>query len=315
MKKTVGRFAPTPSGRMHVGNMLCAAIAYASAKSQGGDFLLRIEDIDTSRCRLRDDGLDTDEVKYIKEDLEWAGLLWDNNCTPDTYQSQRSEIYREHFERLDAQGILYPCTCSRAELHSASAPHAEDGSVLYDGKCRRLFDAGIRPQTDRYALRLRVPDKTVSFFDLNLGKYEEYLPRDCTDFIVRRSDGVFPYQLAVVVDDALSGVTEIVRGRDLLSSTPKQILLYELLGYDAPDFLHIPLLLSPDGKRLSKRDRDIDMGKVRQSFTPEQFIGMLAYISGIIAEPDAISAREFSDIFSREKLKKQDICLPESFFS
>ena len=255
---TVGRFAPSPSGRIHLGNVFCCLLAWLSARQKEGRVVLRIEDLDTARCPRR-------YADQMEEDLRWLGLRWDEGPEvggPDGpyYQSERSSFYRAALEKLEKMDLVYPCFCTRAELHAASAPHREDGQVLYAGTCRNLTPAQAAKraaETGRSpALRLRVPDEEISFTDGHMGLYRERLAQECGDFLLRRSDGMFAYQLAVVVDDAAMGVTEVVRGADLLSSTPRQLLLYHLLGLKPPAFYHHPLLLAADGHRLSKRNAD-----------------------------------------------------------
>ena len=242
--KVVGRFAPSPSGRMHLGNVFSALMAWLSVRSAGGTMVLRIEDLDPDRCR-------PEYAEQMKDDLRWLRLDWDTEQTP---QSRRTEAYRERFERLREMGLVYPCYCSRGELHAASAPHASDGNVIYAGTCRNLTEEERAGKTRRPAWRLIVPDEEFAFHDGLQGEYRENLARECGDFIIRRSDGVYAYQLAVVTDDAEAGVTQIVRGRDLLSSTPRQIYLQRLLGLPTPEYYHVPLLVAPDGRRLSKRE-------------------------------------------------------------
>ena len=272
----VGRFAPTPSGRLHLGNLLCALIAYLSARSQGGRFLLRIEDLDTPRCpkRLCDAAV---------SDLAWLGVAWDE---PPLVQSERTDVYRRYFDALDEKGLLYPCFCSRAQLHAADAPNRGDDMPVYAGTCAHLSPETVaeKLKTRRPAYRLRVPNETIAVCDRHYGLYQENLARDCGDFILRRSDGLFGYQLAVVVDDALSGVNEIVRGHDILSSTPRQRYLQRLLGFETPAYAHIPLLEDAQGRRLAKRDGDTDLSALSKRFTREDILGMLAYSAGILPE-------------------------------
>ncbi|MBQ9968501.1 MAG: tRNA glutamyl-Q(34) synthetase GluQRS, partial [Oscillospiraceae bacterium] len=244
----VGRFAPSPSGRMHLGNVFSALLAWLSVKSQDGEMVLRIEDLDPDRCR-------PEYAEILKEDLRWLGLTWDREQTP---QSLRTAAYEEVFEMLREKGLVYPCYCTRTELHAASAPHASDGRVIYAGTCRGLSEAERAQKTKAPAWRLVMPDREISFTDGLQGLYREDLAKDCGDIIVRRADGVYAYQLAVVTDDADGGITQVVRGMDLLSSTPRQIYLYELLGKTPPSFCHVPLLVAPDGRRLSKREKDLD---------------------------------------------------------
>ena len=305
---TAGRYAPSPSGRMHLGNLMCCLLAWLSAKSKGGQVLLRIEDLDAVRCpRVYADA--------IQDDLAWLGLAADGP-TPTVYQSERSGIYQQYYDILLKKGLIYPCFCSRSQLHAASAPHRSDGQVVYAGTCRGLSDAEVarRSLTRAPAFRVRVPDEEIAFTDGHLGRYAENLARDCGDFYLRRADGVFAYQLAVVVDDALMGVTEVVRGSDLLSSTPRQLWLYRDLGLTAPQIYHLPLLLAPDGRRLSKRDGDQSLENLRARYTPQEIIGKLAYVCGLQDTPAPASPQELVPGFSWDKVPKQDILLPEGLF-
>ncbi len=297
-----GRFAPSPSGRMHLGNVYAALMAWLSVRSQGGRMVLRIEDLD-DRCRRgRWDAL-------LIEDLEWLGLDWDEG---PVYQSDRRDRYERAFEALRAQGLLYPCFCSRAELHVASAPHASDGTPIYAGTCRGLSAEDVaRRRTERPgAWRLRVPDADdprgdVAFTDRVYGPQHETLARDCGDFLVRRSDGVFAYQLAVCVDDAEMGVNEVVRGRDLLGSSARQMYLQDLLGLPHPAYAHVPLLVTAEGRRLSKRERDCDLGELRARFgTPEALLGMVAHAAGIAPDARPRSADDLVELFSWEAVRR-----------
>ncbi len=315
-ENVVGRFAPSPSGRMHLGNVYAALVAWLSARSQGGRMVLRIEDLD-ERCRRgRWDG-------QLISDLRWLGLDWDEG---PIYQSDRIDLYEHALSRLADAGLVYPCFCTRAELHAASAPHASDGTPRYPGTCRNLsaaeasrraeerslvypcfctraeLHAASAPHasdgTPRYpgtcrnlsaaeasrraeerspAMRLAVPDAadprgSIDFEDRTYGTQREVLAEECGDFLVRRSDGVFAYQLVVVVDDAEMGVTEVVRGRDLLGSSARQMYLQDLLGYPHPSYAHVPLLVAPDGRRLSKRDRDCDMHELKARYGEPMYL-------------------------------------------
>ena len=255
--KVVGRFAPSPSGRMHLGNLWSCLLAWLSARSVGGGMVLRLEDLDPDRCKR-------EYCDQVMRDLEWLGLDWDNQ---PVYQSGRTELYAQAFAQLEQQGLVYPCYCNRAERLAASAPHRSDGVVIYGGHCRNLSreEQEELEKTRRPAWRLRVPDDEYIFQDLLQGEYRENLERDCGDFILRRSDGVYAYQLAVVVDDALMGVNQVVRGQDLLDSTPRQNYIQNLLGYPHPQYGHMPLLLAGDGRRLAKRDRDQELGQLQQA--------------------------------------------------
>lgn len=297
--QTIGRFAPSPSGRMHLGNVFSAMLAWLSAMSCGGKMVLRIEDLDPDRCR-------PEYADTLKRDLEWLGLLWDTEQTP---QSLRSDAYREMFEKLEEKGLVYPCYCSRGELHVASAPHASDGTLLYAGTCRNLPPAERAAKKKAPSYRVMVPDETISFCDGLQGIYTQNLARGCGDFILRRADGVYAYQLAVVTDDAQAGVTQVVRGCDLLSSTPRQIWLQRQLGYVTPEYYHVPLLVAPDGRRLSKRERDLDMGALRERCTPEQLLGYLAQACGLLEHPQSVRAEELAGEFSWQKVKKENIVI------
>ena len=299
MAELVGRFAPTPSGRMHLGNVFAAMVAWLSVRSRGGALVLRMEDLDTQRTSA-------EYAETLRQDLKWLGLDWDLETAP---QSKRSDIYDHYFEMLREKGLLYPCYCTRRQLHSVNAPHLSDGTYVYPGTCRNLTTEE-RAVFDRSpSWRLEVPDRVWQFTDLCQGAYQQNLSTDCGDFVVRRADNVYVYQLAVTVDDGEAGVTEVVRGMDLLSSAPRQMYLQELLGFPHPTYGHVPMLMSPDGRRLSKRDKDLDLGVLRQRMRPETLLGILASSAGIIDRNVSISAAELSREFKWENLRKEDIYL------
>ena len=298
-KKVVGRFAPTPSGRMHLGNVFAALIAWLSVRSQNGELVLRMEDLDTQRTSA-------DFASVLRNDLRWLGLNWDVETPP---QSQRSRVYDRYFEKMADLGLLYPCYCTRSQLHSVNAPHLSDGTYVYAGTCRDLTPEQRAAFDRKPAWRVKVPDKVWRITDHVQGDYSLNLATDCGDMVVRRADGVYVYQLAVTVDDGEAGVTEVVRGMDLLSSAPRQMYLQELLGFSHPAYGHVPMLLAPDGRRLSKRDKDLDLGVLRQRVTPEALIGTLAFASGLMERNEAISARELSSVFSWDKLHGEAIYL------
>ncbi len=275
---------------MHLGNVYCAVLSWLSAKSQGGEWLVRIEDIDTSRSRQ-------EFIDLIFDDLQWLGLTYDGI---PLRQSERAEIYQRAFDQLDT----YPCFCTRADLLAASAPHASDGRHIYQGNCRDLTpeQQRVKAESKTPSYRLRLPDLDVEFTDILRGPQKANLAREWGDIVVKRADGGFAYQLAVVVDDALSGVTEIVRGDDLLSSSFPQIYLYRKLGYEPPRFAHVPLIYNSAGQRLAKRDKDLDMEALRQRYTPEEVLGIVANISGLQPTNAPIKATDLLPRFSWTKI-------------
>jgi glutamyl-tRNA synthetase len=265
----VGRIAPSPTGLLHLGHARTFRIAEQRALAVGGRLVLRIEDLDGPRCK-------PEFVAACLEDLHWLGLDWDEG--PDVggphapyEQSRRMDLYREPFERLRRSGCLYPCNCSRKDIVAAiSAPHESDEEPVYPGTCRnRAVTAG-----ERVSWRFRVPDgEAVTFIDGNLGPRSFVAGRDFGDFLVWRHDGIPSYQLAVVTDDALMGVTEVVRGEDLLVSTARQLLLYRALGWSPPAFYHCELMRDEDGIRLAKRHASLSLRALReQGATPAELL-------------------------------------------
>ena len=240
-KKIIGRFAPSPTGALHLGSLVAAVGSWLLARRGGGQWLVRMDDLDTPRqvAGMADDILAT---------LEEFGLLWDGEIT---WQSRNLEAYAAAFDRLQGLGAVYPCGCSRREIAlAASAPHPDDDCLPYPGTCR----AGMREGTVVRSWRVRVADEEICFPDLRQGRLCQNLAQGCGDFALRRGDGGFAYQLAVVVDDHLTRVTQVVRGDDLLGSTPRQIHLQRLLGYPEPEYCHLPLVTGPGKAKLSKRD-------------------------------------------------------------
>lgn len=282
---------------MHLGNVFSALLSWLSARAQGGTWLLRIEDIDPQRSRH-------EYADMLMDDLQWLGLEWDGK---PCWQSQRGDIYARYLQQLTDAGLIYPCYCTRADILATQAPHESDGRVVYKGTCRNLPPG---THTGPAALRMKVPDEgrgIVTFTDGHYGTHTVDLTTQCGDFIVRRKDGAWAYQLAVVVDDALMGINEVVRGRDLLLSSPQQIYLAQQLGFTPPRFTHLPLLCNTAGQRLSKRDKSLDMGCLRQRFTPNQIIGLLAHAAGSQPTPDAVSVQSLVKTFSWNKVVTADI--------
>ena len=287
--KPVGRFAPTPSGRMHLGNVFAALIAWLSVRSRDGEMVLRMEDLDTQRTSA-------EFAETLRDDLRWLGLSWDRE-TPA--QSRRSVVYDRYFEILREKGLLY----------SVNAPHLSDGTYVYPGTCRNLTE-GERAAFHRApAWRVVVPDRVWTVEDKIQGTYRCNLATECGDMVVRRADGVYVYQLAVTVDDGEAGVTEVVRGMDLLSSAPRQMYLQELFDFPHPEYAHVPMLLAPDGRRLSKRDRDLDLGILRQRLSREALLGALAFAAGLIDQEVSVSLKELTKEFSWKKLSGDHIFL------
>ncbi len=300
---TRGRYAPSPSGDLHLGNLRTALLAWLFARCSDGKFVLRIEDLDQPRVR-------PGASERMLFDLRWLGLDWDEG--PDNggpyapyVQSERQEIYRIYLQRLIDKGLIYPCYCSRAEIaRAASAPHGNEGP-RYPGTCRYLTQAQRRQHevnNRRPSLRFRVDDElTISFTDLLVGPVEQQVQQTVGDFIVCRSDGIFAYQFAVVVDDALMHINQVVRGVDLLESTARQILLFEALGFHVPTFAHVPLVLDEDGKRFSKRIQSAGLEPLREKgVTPEQVVGRMAAECGLVDWGEELSARELAQRYRQQ---------------
>ncbi|PLX83845.1 MAG: tRNA glutamyl-Q(34) synthetase GluQRS [Desulfuromonas sp.] len=246
---TVGRFAPSPTGALHFGSLVTAVGSYCLARQTGGKWLMRMEDLDTPRVVPGA----ADEILWT---LEALGFEWDEEVL---YQSRRTDRYEAALERLREQGRIFDCGCTRKEI-LASAPHPGEEGPVYPGTCRHGLAAGRRPR----ALRVRVPEEKVCFADGLFGAVEQHLVSAVGDFVLRRADGLFAYQLAVVVDDAECGVNQVVRGADLLSSTPRQVFLYACLGWPPPRFVHLPLALAPDGEKISKRHGTLARGDLQE---------------------------------------------------
>lgn len=295
-----GRFAPSPSGRMHLGNLFSFLLAWLSVRHEGGTLVLRIEDLDPVRCQ-------PSYAWQLMEDLEWLGLDWDEGGEAASYwQSNRSHLYAKAFAALEARELTYPCFCSRIQRLN-EAPHVHEVSPSCPCAALTPSEAAARAAEKTPSYRLRVPRKTLAFTDGLQGLYSQDLATQCGDFPIKRADGAWAYQLAVVVDDAAMGVTQVVRGRDLLSSTPRQLWLYEALGLPAPEFYHVPLLLAPDGRRLAKRDADLDMGVLRRRYAPEELLGILARMAGQQEMAAPVSAGQLARVFDWAKVPQEDI--------
>ncbi len=294
-EKVIGRFAPSPTGRMHAGNIYAALVAWLIAKSQGGEIVLRIEDLDRERSK-------PEFIDAVQRDFEMLGLTWDHG---PFFQHDRDEAYAAAFNSLVERGLVYPCYCTRADLHAASAPHRGE-KLVYPGTCRSLSvdERAAREASGRKpAMRLIVPDEIISFRDTIQGEYSQNLEFDCGDFLIRRSDQAFAYQLAVVVDDAAQGVNCVVRGVDLLCSTPQQIYLQDLLGLPRPAYGHIPLLVAERDRRLSKRDHDASLDALLARFgSPEAIIGHIAGVVGLAPTTEPATPEQLLSCFSLKNL-------------
>jgi len=302
-----GRFAPTPSGQLHIGNAFTALCSWLQIRQAGGQFLLRIEDIDKLRSRPA-------LAEQMQEDLQWLGLDWDEGPGiggpfGPYEQSRRELLYDKALERLKADGLTYPCYCSRADLaRIASAPHglSSEGEA-YPGLCRHLTDEKRRAKeaVKTPSLRFRMPDDPISFVDGITGT-QTYGAETLRDFVVKRADGMFSYQLAVTVDDAAMGITDVLRGSDLLDSTPRQLALYGALGRKPPRFSHIPLLVDADGNRFSKRDKSLSLTALRaEGVAPERLSGLIGYLAGWLDHLEPVPAQALIPRFHTKCLNKR----------
>lgn len=301
-----GRLAPSPTGYLHLGNARSFLLAWLQARTLGAEILLRIEDLDAARAV-------PGAAEAIVSDLSWLGLDWDNDLTPEYFQSHRMETYREAIGELQRRGLLYECFCSRRELRQVpTAPHGATGP-RYPGTCRSLTpDQCEERRLDKEpALRFRVePGTEVTFHDLVAGEQGEDLHQCVGDFIVARADGVPSYQLAVVLDDLAMGVTHVLRGDDLLPSTGRQILLVRTFGGEPPAYAHVPLLLGPDGERLAKRHGSVSLAELRAAgHTPQEVVGWLAWSCGLAPEPAPLSPADLLPAFSIDRIRREPTVL------
>ncbi len=298
------RFAPSPTGRMHLGSLRTALLVWLDARARGGKFILRMEDLDQQR-----------EIKgaadQILEDLEWLGLDWDEG--PDVggpfvpyKQSERFGFYKDEAKKLLDRGLLYPCVCTRRDIELATvAPAAGDEGPPYPGTCRgkSLEELGGK----KAALRFHVKPGKVAFQDRVFGKITQEVSEEIGDFVVVRKDAAAAYQLAVVLDDIAMEITDVVRGADLLSSTPRQILLYEALEKKIPAYAHVPLMLAASGEKFSKRERSVHVGALREAgWKREKLVGWLAWTAGVTPRLEPAAPKDLLPGFSLEKIKKED---------
>jgi glutamyl-tRNA synthetase len=310
-----GRYAPSPTGPLHLGNLRTALLAWLFARAAGGAFILRMEDLDLPRVR-------PGAASQVLADLRWLGLDWDEGPNlggplGPYVQSQRAALYAAALGRLQARGLLYPCYCTRGELaRLASAPQTpSDEPPPYPGTCRDLSPrerAAREASGRRPALRFRAPEGTIHFTDQVAGPIAEDVSRTVGDFVVRRSDGVMAYQLAVVVDDALMGITQVVRGADLLASTARQLALFDALGYPRPThFAHVPLVVTNSGERLSKRaDAEGLAGPRARGLSAPQIVGALAASADLCPADTPATPRDLLATFNPARLRREPDVIP-----
>ena len=309
-----GRLAPSPTGFLHIGNAWAFWMAWLAARSRSGLVTLRMEDIDPARSR-------TEYTEAILHDLRWLGLDWDAgpDCggpAPPYLQSLCGSFYEDALARLRAAGLVYPCYCTRKELRAiAGAPHVDDAGAPYPGTCRDRSPeehARFAAQGKAFSWRLRCPlDQLWHFDDAVQGPQTMTLGHCGGDFALCRSDGVFAYQLAVVVDDMRMGVTQVVRGMDILSSTPRQCYVYTVLGGNVPQYAHLPLVLDHSGERLAKRHAALSLHALRDAgVRPEAVLGLLAVTAGFVDSYRPLAAGELLEGFSLEGITNAPLRLP-----
>jgi glutamyl-tRNA synthetase len=295
-KPPIGRLAPSPTGVIHLGNIRSFLLAWLDIRSRNGTLLLRVEDLDSPRVKKG-------SAAQLIADLEWLGLDYDSEIV---FQSQRSTLYEEALQKLIGQGNVYPCACSRREIElAASAPHAEDGSTVYPLTCYQRFssygeasECAGRPACWRFHFE----QSNIRFTDGFCGD-KDFETKSLSDFIVSKNNGEAAYQLAVVVDDAAQGVTEVLRGDDLLDSAARQTAIYQALGVDVPTFKHVPLVAGEDGKRLAKRHGDTSLNHFKQhNVSPQKIIGWLAYASGLTRDLHECLPQQLLGDFDLKKL-------------
>lgn len=306
-----GRFAPSPTGYIHLGNVWTAFLAWLQVRQQKGTLILRIEDIDEQRSK-------PEYTQALLEDLAWLGLDWDKGPGKGGpygpyIQQERYSLYEKALQELQAKHLLYPCYCSRARLQAIGAPH-EGEHRLYDGHCYGMPEEQRRQMDRKPSWRVHVPHVSVSFTDGSYGPFSDYLPRVCGDFVVRRADGLYAYQLAVAVDDGSMGITHVLRGRDLLSSTAQQIWLMEVLGYTPPSYTHVPMLIDASGNRLSKRQQGITVRSLRdRGVQADVILSALALAGGLVSERRLYHKGELLRLCNFQTMTTHDIVLGDTW--
>lgn len=306
-ERCCGRLAPSPTGFLHLGNAWAFWLAWLDVRGANGRLILRMEDVDQARSR-------PEYAEAARRDLTWMGLDWDEEALP---QSERGPAYDQALESLAARGLIYPCYCTRKELRSlAGAPHADDAGAPYPGTCRHLraeARAVLEAAGRGASLRLICPEERAwTFADRIQGPQSQTLAQCGGDFALRRSDGVYAYQLAVVVDDMAAGVNTVVRGCDIMVSTPRQLYLTELLGGPTTTYAHLPLVLDHEGERLAKRHASLTLANLREAgVRPSTILGFLAFLSGLRGEFSPLAAGDLLSGFRLENLRAEQFRLPE----
>ena len=305
----VGRYAPSPTGPLHSGNLRTALLCWLQVRLAGGKFILRIDDLDQPRNKAG-------SLENIIEDLKWLGIDWDigpgiSSISTEYQQSQRTSLYNDAFESLAKAQLIYPCSCSRKDIAlAASAPHADDNPGIYPGTCRprinKIKSTVAKTGSTNHAWRFTVTNQTIEFIDQLRGRYSQQLESAVGDFVVKRKDGLFAYQLATVVDDGLMGVTDVVRGTDLIDSAPRQIALFKALGFSPPRFWHVPLMTDDRGNKMSKREGSESVCQWRrQGKTAEQLVGHMASSAGLIDHNKAISCEDLLNVLNGELFRQR----------
>lgn len=290
------RFAPSPTGELHLGNFATAVLAWLQARSMKGHFILRMEDNDTQRSKQ-------EFADQIMRDMEWLGLDWDEG---PFYQSHRTNLYEEALEKLREAQLTYPCFCSRKDLQAlASAPHGiSSEGPDYPGFCRDLSPKEQRAANHEKdpSIRFKLPHRSYSYTDLILGE-QSFAPGFGGDFVVKRADGMWAYQLACTVDDIEMGITHVLRGADLVDSTPRQLALMDVLNATPPSYAHTPLWMGTDGHRLSKRNGAQSIAELReQGYSPEELLGFIGFYSGVLSENRSVGIESLLDQFDIGKI-------------
>ena len=303
--KFIGRYAPSPSGSLHLGNVATSLVTWLDIRSNGGKLIFRMEDLDPDRSFEKFEN-------SITDDLKWLGLTWDYGWAVDDScnysQSKRTKLYEDVFNQLDKKGLIYPCYCTRSERLAANAVHAGDSTRDTGCKCRHLSQAerhALEAAGRRPAWKIRVPNKEITFFDGHYGKITENLANE-GDFIIKRSDGIFAYQLAVSFDDMEMGINRVVRGRDLLSSTARQIWLISELDGSVPSYCHTPLIITEADRKMSKRYGDLSMEVMREKYTKEKIIGLVSLLLNL-GSGSPCSAEELINSFSWDRIPVENI--------